>query len=126
MCYKASRILKFTSVCFLQGATIVDHEKHCACEFANQTLHMISDRECLSAFENISTDVANAARTSLVCSGRCRESVTNVLNNCQNQVWFYANFQPCVSVGLPIYRKQKQDNLISFVILVLVIVELRL
>jgi len=78
--------LKFYShfVFHKQEATKIEQEydETCACEFATQDLNEISD--CLSAFESIGTPAA--VSNSPVCSGECRESVMNVLNNCPSQV----------------------------------------
>ena len=66
------------------------YEQLCnACEFATQQL--LTMPGCLSAFVSINdtTATANTTGNSPLCSGECRESVTNVLSVCQNQVAIY-------------------------------------
>lgn len=59
-----------------------EYDQLCACESAMKQLVTIP--ECFPAFESIGTTAAT--RNSSVCSGECRQSVTEVLNVCQNQV----------------------------------------
>ena len=65
------------------------HEQLCnPCGFATQQLFTVP--ECLSAFMSINDTAtavaANITGNSTLCSGECRELVTNVLSICPNQV----------------------------------------